>query len=101
MSPAGPCRDTLDGVLLTVHVQPGAAGSEYAGLHGDALKFRIAAPPVEGAANAALCAFLAALCGLPTSAVRVKRGATGRRKQVHIKGRTSQQVMAALVKREA
>lgn len=103
MTPTGPCRDTGDGVALTVHVQPGAACSEYVGLHGAALKFRIAAPPVEGAANAALCGFLARLCGLSKSAVQVARGAAGRRKQILVKGRTAHQVMAALdgVKREA
>lgn len=96
MTPTGPWRETGDGVVLTVHVQPGAAKSEYAGRHGEALKVRIAAPPVEGAANAALCAFLAKLCGLPRSAVQVERGETSRRKQIHIKGRTAGQVMEAL-----
>lgn len=91
-----PCRDTPAGVILTVHVQPGAVRHAYAGLHGDALKFRIAAPPVDGAANAALCAFLAELCGLPKSAVRVETGQTGRRKRLLVKGRTRRQVMAVL-----
>lgn len=91
-----PYRETAAGVVLTVHVQPGARRNAYAGLHGEALKFRIAAPPVEGAANAALCAFLADLCGVPRSAVRVESGQTGRRKRVLVRDRTGPQVMAAL-----
>lgn len=91
-----PYRETASGVVLTVHVQPGARRNAYAGLHGDALKFRIAAPPVEGAANAALCAFLADLCGVPKSAVRVESGQTGRRKRVLVKDRTSRQIRAVL-----
>ena len=56
---------------LTLHIQPGAKRSEVAGLHGDALKIRLAAPPVDGKANAALLAFVAATLGLPRSAVEL------------------------------
>jgi uncharacterized protein (TIGR00251 family) len=75
-------KRTLEGWLLTVHVQPGAKRSEAAGLHGDALKVRVAAPPVEGRANAALIAFLADAFGVPKKSVTVVRGATSRRKTI-------------------
>ena len=46
-------------MILELHVQPGAARSEFAGEHGGRLKLRLAAPPVQGKANAALVEFLA------------------------------------------
>jgi uncharacterized protein (TIGR00251 family) len=65
---------------LTLHVQPGARRTEVAGAHGDALKIRLAAPPVDGKANAALVEFVAARLDLPKSAVRLVGGQTSRRK---------------------
>ena len=53
-------RVAADGrIMLTLHIQPGARKTEFAGQHGDALKIRLAAPPVDGKANAALIAFVA------------------------------------------
>ena len=70
-----------DGRLtLTLHIQPGAKKTEVAGLYGDALKIRLAAPPVDGKANAALIEFVAARLGLERSAVSLKSGQTSRRK---------------------
>jgi uncharacterized protein (TIGR00251 family) len=71
--------------ILTIHVQPGASRTEYAGLHGGALKFRIAAPPVDGAANDELCRALADTFGLPRRAVTVQSGTMARRKRVQLK----------------
>lgn len=82
-------RDTAEGVLLTVHVQPKAAGTAFAGVHGAALKFRVAAPPADGAANDALCAYLAELFGLPRRAVELKAGHASRRKLILLKGVTA------------
>jgi uncharacterized protein (TIGR00251 family) len=90
------CRETSEGILLTVHVQPVAKRTGYAGLHGEALKFRIAAPPVDGAANAALCAYLAGLFNLPKRAVSIETGQAGREKRVLLKGVGLRQVLAAL-----
>ncbi|MDR1709680.1 MAG: DUF167 domain-containing protein [Candidatus Accumulibacter sp.] len=70
--------------LLVVHVQPGARATEVAGPHGDALKIRLAAPPVDGKANAALVEFIAARLALPKSAVRLKTGQSSRRKTLEI-----------------
>lgn len=73
-------------LTLTLHVQPGAKKSGVAGLHGDALKIRIAAPATDNKANAALIEFLAGVLGVPMSAVTIRKGATSRRKVVEIAG---------------
>jgi uncharacterized protein (TIGR00251 family) len=77
---------TVRGITLKLHIQPRASTTGIVGPHGDALKIRLAAPPVDGAANAELIAFLAKRLGVPKSAVRVQAGATGRRKTVAVDG---------------
>jgi hypothetical protein len=69
---------------LTLHIQPGAKKTEVAGAHGDALKIRLAAPPVDGKANAALIGFVADRLGLAKSAVSLKSGQTSRRKVLEV-----------------
>jgi uncharacterized protein (TIGR00251 family) len=73
-------------IRFPVRVQPRASRSEIVGLHGDALKVRISAPPVDGAANAALVELLAAALGVPRRSVRVVSGATSRGKIVEVDG---------------
>jgi hypothetical protein len=65
---------------LTLHVQPGAKRSEIVGLHGDALKIKLAAPPIEGRANEALLKFIAKLFDVPLCQVTLKRGEQSRHK---------------------
>ena len=80
-------RQAADGrITLTLHIQPGAKKTEFAGLHGDALKIRLAAPPVDGKANEALIKFVAETLKLPKSAVNLKSGQTSRRKVLEITG---------------
>jgi len=69
-----------------VRVQPRASSTEIAGRHGDALKVRLTAPPVDGAANDALVRFLAERLDVPRSAVRIEVGGTGRSKIVVVEG---------------
>lgn len=71
-------------LTLILHVQPGARRTEIVGLHGDALKIRLVAAPVEGAANAALVAFLAEVFGVPQRQVVLKQGSKSRRKVIEI-----------------
>jgi len=71
---------------VVVHVQPRARRTEVAGLHGDAVKVRLAAPPVDGAANEELVRFVAESLGVPRAAVRVAAGATSRRKTLEVEG---------------
>ena len=77
---------TADGIRLRVRVQPRASRTELAGRHGDALKVRLTAPPVEGAANEALLRFLAERLGVSRSAVRLASGAAARAKVVTVEG---------------
>ena len=73
-----------DGVVLTLHIQPGAKKTEVVGPHGDALKIRLAAPPVDGKANAALLAFLAERLGVAKSRLELVGGETSRAKRVKV-----------------
>lgn len=73
-------------IRLTLHIQPGAKKTEIAGEHGDALKIRLAAPPVDGKANQALLSYLAERFGVPQRQVTLKQGETSRRKVVEISG---------------
>ena len=87
-----PVQDSPEGAVLTIHVQPKASKTEYVGVHGDALKFRVAAPPVEGAANEALCAYLAERFSLPKKAVVLLSGQGSRHKRVLVSGVSAQRV---------
>lgn len=80
----GWCRIDGDALVLTLHIQPGAARTDVDGTHGDALKVRVASPPVDGKANAALLDYLAASFDVPLRNVTLLRGATSRRKVVRI-----------------
>jgi uncharacterized protein (TIGR00251 family) len=71
-------------ITLTLHIQPGAKKTEVAGLYGDALKIRLAAPPVDGKANAALIEFVADRLGVAKLAVSLKSGQTSRRKVLEV-----------------
>ena len=93
-------RVAADGrVTLTLHIQPGAKKTEIAGLHGDALKIRLAAPPVDGKANEALVKFVAEALKLPKSAVNLKSGQASRRKVLEVQEATTEAV-ARLVQAE-
>ena len=65
---------------LPIHATPGAKRTEAAGAHGDALRVRLAAPPVDGKANAALIDWAAAAFGVPKKQVELLHGAAGRQK---------------------
>jgi uncharacterized protein len=96
-SPSGQVvRAHPEGTALIVRVVPGAARSALAGLGGGALRVRVAAPAVKGKANAALLAFLAGRLGLRPRALRLAAGERGREKLVVIRGRTPEEVSAAL-----
>jgi uncharacterized protein (TIGR00251 family) len=89
-------QDTKAGAILSVHVQPKASTTECVGIHGDALKIRVAAPPIDGAANDELIRFLAYRLSMPSSSLQIHSGAGGRHKRVLIKGMTAQFVLARL-----
>lgn len=72
-------------LLLNLHVQPRASRDEFGGPHGDALKLRITAPPVDGKANAHLVRFLATTFDVPRGNIELLTGTTGRRKTFRIR----------------
>ena len=81
---------------ICVYVQPGASKTQIAGMHDGLIKVRVAAPPVEGAANQALVEFVAKRLRIPKSRVRVVSGLTSRRKVLEIEGVSQDAIAASL-----
>ncbi len=81
---------------LLVHVQPRAKQTELVGWHGDAVKVRLAAPPVDNAANDALVAFLADEVGVPRAAIEIVGGLAGRQKRVTVAGLSREEILRRL-----
>jgi len=73
------------GLKFTVYVQPRSSRNQVVGLHGDALKVKIKAPPVEGAANKMCIAVLAKVLNVPKSAIEIVSGQTSRTKYVQVR----------------
>jgi len=89
-------KDRFGKVELRIYCQPRASKTEIVGFHGDALKVRLAAPPVEGEANAELCLFLARCFEVSRQNVRILSGKGARQKRVLIEGKTVQEIQACL-----
>lgn len=73
-----------DNLLLSCHLQPKAAKDEIVGMHGDSVKIRITAPPIEGRANAHLIKFLAKQFAVPKRDITILSGELGRQKRIRI-----------------
>ena len=78
--------DSPDGIVLRIHVQPGAGRSAVVGRHGDALKVRVAAPPVDGRANEATRTLLAEALAVPEGDVELTSGQSSRSKRFRLRG---------------
>src|SRR5437870_11937923 len=91
-SEVGWLRAASDGAVLHVHVVPGAARAGVAGLHGDALRVRVAAPPVEGAANRELLRLLARLLGVRPGDLELEGGGHGREERGRVGWRSAETV---------
>ncbi len=74
-----------DGIILRVHLQPRAKKNEIIGIHGDSIKIRLKAPPVDGKANEEARRFLAKVLGIKRQQVILKTGTTSRSKSFLIK----------------
>ncbi|MBJ7332931.1 MAG: DUF167 domain-containing protein [Solirubrobacteraceae bacterium] len=85
---------------IAVRLQPRARRDEVVGVRGDAIVIRVTAPPVDGRANAALCAFVAKRARVPKSAVRVAIGAGARDKVVEADGVSDAALRSALLDAE-
>lgn len=90
-------REEAGGVVLEVLVQPRASRTRVVGEHDGRLKVQLAAPPVDGEANAALVEFLAGALGVRKGDVAIARGETGRRKTVRVAGAAAAAVARALL----
>jgi uncharacterized protein len=91
-------RQQSDGtILLSVKVQPRASRNEICGALGSELKIKIAAPPVESAANEALVRFLAETLDCPRGAVQIVRGGTSKHKSINIIGIDPQRATERLI----
>jgi uncharacterized protein (TIGR00251 family) len=89
--------DVEDGsVVVHVHVQPGAGRSAVVGRHGESLKLRVAAPPVEGRANDAAAALLAGALEVTVRDVELVSGARSRVKRFRVAGVTAEEVEVQL-----
>lgn len=93
----GFANDVADGCTLSVRLHPGARKNRVTGVHSDALKIALTAPPVDGKANEALIAFLADALHLPRARVGLVAGATSRAKIVRITGKSAAEVATALL----
>ena len=89
-------RPSQDGVVFKVRVRPRASKDQVAGLLEDAVKIRLTAPPVDGEANKALCAFLAKKLGVTRNQIDFVTGQTGRNKLVKVIGLSVESVLKAL-----
>jgi uncharacterized protein len=89
-------EETSQGVILSVFVQPKASKTEFVGMHGDALKFRVTAPPTDGEANNALCRHLAKLFSILQRDVSISSGQASRIKRVSLRGVTEDEVRTTL-----
>ncbi len=81
---------------VEILVRAGASRTELAGIHDGAFAVRLAAKPVDGAANKALCKFIAERVGVPPSRVRIVRGERSRRKRIAVVGMSEADLAAAL-----
>jgi uncharacterized protein len=91
-------RTAGEGTLLNLHVSPGAKSTSLEGLYGEgAIKLKVAAPPVGGKANAEVERFLSKLLDVPSSDVKIIRGASSRDKTVLVRGATQAEIHETLV----
>jgi hypothetical protein len=93
-------KDVADGCTLSVRVHPGARKNGVTGVHADALKIALSAPPVDGKANEALIAFVADALHLPRARIALVSGLTSSAKMVRITGKSAAEVAAALLPAE-
>ncbi|MGD9782534.1 MAG: DUF167 domain-containing protein [Kiritimatiellia bacterium] len=88
--------DTRAGAVLNLRIVPRASKNALQGEHGDALKIRLCAPPVDGAANAALVEFLSDFFSLPRARIQLLSGQTSRHKRVLLAGVSASAVRSHL-----
>jgi len=88
--------ETKDGVVLNIHATPRSSKSQVRGLHGEALKICLQAPPVDGKANEALLEFLSDTLGVPRRQLSLIAGQTSRQKRVAVQGMTMKRIVTEM-----
>jgi uncharacterized protein (TIGR00251 family) len=88
--------ETPEGVILNIMVQPRGSRNEIVGIQGDALKVKLTAPPVEGAANKMCVEFLAKKLGVRKSDVEILTGKSSRKKRVLVRSTTLENIQGLL-----
>ncbi len=89
-------KEKGNGIIFSIHVVPGSAKSEIVGVQDEALKLKIAAPPVEGRANAECIRFLSETLGMRKNQVTITSGHRSRKKIIAIEGLNSKDAMSIL-----
>lgn len=88
------CTDKTDGVIINLRIVPRSAKNEICGIHDEAIKVRLQAPPVDGKANKALIKFMAKALGIRQSDIEIISGESSRNKRIHVSGLTAAALMA-------
>lgn len=88
--------ETQEVVQFKIKVQPRSAKNEIKGIHGDALKIKLTAPPVDGEANFACVRFLSDILGVSQGRIRIISGHTSRQKIISVEGLTKKDVLSRL-----
>lgn len=86
-----------NGVQFKIKVQPRSANNQVCSVQGEALKIKLTAPPVDGAANEACLRFLAKKLGVPFSRLKILSGQTSQHKLIRVEGLSLEQVLARLL----
>ena len=89
-------RETSDGIEFDVRVIPRAKRTAFGGVRDGALVVRLAAPPVDGAANETLLLFLSKILAIPRRTIRIVSGERSRRKRIAIAGVTAESLKMLL-----
>lgn len=92
---------SANGVMLTVHAVPRASRNAVQGLHGDALKIRLHAPPADGKANEALISFLSRTLNIPQNHIELKSGFGRRRKLIAVHGLSLPEIEKRLLNQDS
>lgn len=88
-------QESKTGVTIQVHATPRASKNQIQGLHGDAVKIKLKAPPVDGKANEALIEFISGTLGIPQRQITLLSGQTSRQKRLSLQGVSANQVSQA------
>ena len=92
------CRERGKTLYITLHVQPRSKKTAIVGVHGDALKVKVAAPPVDGAANEALVKYFSKFLSLPKSKIEIMQGEGSKFKVIAIVGVSESEFTSLLIK---